>query len=154
MQVGVQHLDSKLEVSTCSRCFRAVGSVEQHFGGKICCLINELSEATEEEDDMQQVQEQIDKVCSCSWSGMFGPAATHITWRQTAGLITKYNRYALHWQLLLPYIWTVRVPLLSYAAVTGAHVLSCHADGDVDPRCCQQQVPGGVAVWPSATATH
>jgi len=57
----VQHLESKLEVSTCSHCFKAVGTVEQHFGGKICCLINELSEATEA-DDLQEVQDRVDKV--------------------------------------------------------------------------------------------
>lgn len=37
------------------------GTVEQHIGGKICCLINELSEATEQ-DDLQQVQDKVDKV--------------------------------------------------------------------------------------------
>jgi hypothetical protein len=37
------------------------GTVEQHVGGKICCLINELSDATEEED-LRQVQDRVDKV--------------------------------------------------------------------------------------------
>jgi hypothetical protein len=37
------------------------GTVEQHVGGKICCLINELSDATEE-DDLRQVQDRVDKV--------------------------------------------------------------------------------------------
>jgi hypothetical protein len=39
----------------------ASGSVEQAFGGKICCLINELSEATED-DDLRVVQDRVDKV--------------------------------------------------------------------------------------------
>ncbi|WIA29168.1 hypothetical protein OEZ86_011679 [Tetradesmus obliquus] len=58
---AVQQLDSKLEASTCSHCFKAVGTVEQHVGGKICCLINELSDATEE-DDLRQVQDRVDKI--------------------------------------------------------------------------------------------
>jgi hypothetical protein len=37
------------------------GTVEQHVGGKICCLINELSDATEE-NDLRQVQDRVDKV--------------------------------------------------------------------------------------------
>jgi hypothetical protein len=37
------------------------GTVEQHVGGKICYLINELSDATEE-DDLRQVQDRVDKV--------------------------------------------------------------------------------------------
>ncbi|KAF6266620.1 hypothetical protein COO60DRAFT_1697167 [Scenedesmus sp. NREL 46B-D3] len=37
------------------------GTVEQHVGGKICCLINELSEATEG-DDLRQVQDRVDKI--------------------------------------------------------------------------------------------
>jgi hypothetical protein len=40
----------------------ASGSVEQAFGGKICCLINELSEATED-DDLRVIQDRVDKVC-------------------------------------------------------------------------------------------
>lgn len=37
------------------------GTVEQAFGGKICCLINELSDATEE-DDLREIQDKVDKV--------------------------------------------------------------------------------------------
>eukprot|EP00877_Chromochloris_zofingiensis_P000067 jgi/Chrzof1/10060/Cz04g25210.t1 len=58
---GVQHLENKLDVSACAHCFRPVGTVEQHIGGKICHLINQLSDATEE-DDLQEVQHKVDKV--------------------------------------------------------------------------------------------
>lgn len=37
------------------------GTVEQAFGGKICCLINELSDATED-DDLREIQDKVDKV--------------------------------------------------------------------------------------------
>lgn len=37
------------------------GTVEQALGGKICCLINELSDATEE-DDLRDIQDKVDKV--------------------------------------------------------------------------------------------
>jgi hypothetical protein len=37
------------------------GTVEQAFGGKICCLINDLSDATEE-DDLREIQDRVDKV--------------------------------------------------------------------------------------------
>lgn len=39
--------------------------MEQHVGGKICCLINELSDATEEllsEDGLREMQDRIEKV--------------------------------------------------------------------------------------------
>jgi len=42
-------------------CNDAAGTVEQAFGGKICCLINELSDATED-DDLQEIQNKVDKV--------------------------------------------------------------------------------------------
>jgi hypothetical protein len=37
------------------------GTIEQAFGGKICCLINELSDATED-DDLREIQDKVDKV--------------------------------------------------------------------------------------------
>lgn len=37
------------------------GTVEQAFGGKICVLINELSDATED-DDLREIQDKVDKV--------------------------------------------------------------------------------------------
>ncbi|KAF8072944.1 ATXR2 [Scenedesmus sp. PABB004] len=59
--VAVQELASKLEVSCCAHCFRAVGTVEQHVGGKLCCLISDLSDAAEEAD-LREVQERVDKI--------------------------------------------------------------------------------------------
>jgi hypothetical protein len=44
------------------------GTVEQAFGGKICMLINELSEASEA-DDLQEIQARVDKVCVCVEGG-------------------------------------------------------------------------------------